>query len=339
VIVHIRGTNTRNKGAQLMLQAIHSRLGAHFDLSVVPGTTDSAVRRRLGLRQTLCHPVLPRATAAASRAVPSSVRARRAVTSDRDVDGVLDASGFHYTDQLPTAFPRSEARAGRAWARRGVPKILMPQAFGPFEKAATRRWSREALEQASLVFVRDRVSENYVNHLHIGTTTVRCPDFTIDLHPDPIDPIADQPFLALVPNTKLFTHSDLTRDRYVAVLAGFADAGRANGLAPVIVVHEKSDHAVAADLSERTGAPVFSDEDPLVLKAALGQAEAAVASRFHAVVGVADRLITDQSDPKAALTELLSDTAGNARQRERLPVLIEQVDTMWEQTIDTLMRR
>jgi polysaccharide pyruvyl transferase WcaK-like protein len=364
VIVDIRGTNTRNKGAQLMLEAICSRLGDEFELSLPPAVTDYTVRSRLGLRQTLYEPALPRLSSFLSNAVPARIRTEYGLTSNREIGGVLDASGFHYTDQFDVALPRREALVGRAWARRGVPKILMPQAFGPFENPETRRWTSEALEQASLVFVRDGVSEEYVRQLRIGTRTVRSPDFTIGLKPPTIDPICDQPFLALVPNTKLFTHGGLDRPRYVELLAGFSDAGKANGLTPVVVVHEETDHDVARELAGRIGAPLFSDADPLVLKAALGQASAAVASRFHAVVGclsqsvptlafgwshkyrellddfgVVDRIFTPESDPESALTHLLSDSAGDTRQKDRLPELVDKVELMWEQTIEALNGR
>jgi colanic acid/amylovoran biosynthesis protein len=361
VIVDIRGTNTQNKGAQLMLQAICARLGNQFELSVPPAMTDRAVRAKLGLRQTLCDPNAPRWTSSAGNAVPARVKSKFGLTSDRDIDGVLDASGFRYTDQFPVAYPRRDALGGRRWARRGIPKVLMPQAFGPFEKPAVRRWTREVLEQANLVFVRDGVSEQYVRQLDVGTRIVRSPDFTIGVKPTAIAPVSDGPFLALVPNTKLFTHSGLDRPQYVELLASFSDAARSNGLASVVVVHEESDHDTARELADRIGAPVFSDADPLVLKAALGQATAAVASRFHAIVGcvsqcvptlalgwshkyrellddfgVADRLITPESDARTAITRLLADDAGTTRQKNLLPELIEKVELMWDETIGAL---
>jgi len=86
-----------------------------------------------------------------------------------------------------------------------------------------------------------------------------------------------------------------------------------------------------------------------------------VASRFHAVVGclsqsvptlafgwshkyrellddfgVAERLVTAESDPHAAITDLLSDSAGNTRQKDRIQELNERVELMWERTIDAL---
>lgn len=362
MIIHVRGTNTRNKGAQLMLEAIHSRVGDKFELSVVPATIDRDVRTQLDLRQNLCLPGLPQLAATVGNFAPAKIKSSYRLTSDRDIDGVLDASGFHYTDQLPMLFSRTEAVAGRAWARRGIPKILMPQAFGPFKRRLTRKWSTEALEQARLVFVRDRVSEKYVRDLGVGTTIVRSPDFTIGLKPPQIDPVVAQRFLAIVPNNKMFTHGGLKRDEYVDLLARFSTAADAQGLATVIIVHEATDHDVAKQLADRIDAPIFSDPDPLVLKAALGQASAAVASRFHAVVGclsqsvptvalgwshkyhellhdfaVPDRVITPESDPREVLRTLLSDDAGNRRQRDQLPELLTKVDTMWAQIFDTLV--
>lgn len=361
MIVDIRGTNTRNKGAQLMLQAICLRLGDRFELSLPPAATDYAVRSRLGLRQTLYEPALPRVSTLLSNAIPARLRAEYGLTSNREIGGVLDASGFHYTDQFDASLPRREALAGRAWARRGVPKVLLPQAFGPFENPGTRRWSREALEQARVIFVRDGVSEGYVRQLNLSTPAVRSPDFTIGLKAPSIDLVCDQPFLALIPNTKLFTHGKLDRARYLELLSGYSAAAAASGLSSVVVVHEETDHDVAAELADRIAAPLFSDPDPLVLKAALGQASAAVASRFHAVVGclsqsvptlafgwshkyrellddfgVADRLITPESDPATAIAGLLSDSAGNMRQKDRLPELVEKVDSMWDRTVEAL---
>lgn len=361
MIIDVRGVNTVNKGAQLMLQAICARLGDQFELSVPPLMTDYAVRSRLGLRQSLADPMVPRMTATLGNAVPRVAKKGLGLTSDRDIGGVIDASGFHYSDQFPVSFPRRHALAGRRWARRGIPKVLLPQAFGPFERPATRRWTREALEQASLVFVRDRVSEKYVGQLGVTTRTVRSPDFTIGLPPAAVEPISAQPFLAIVPNTKMFTTGGLDRARYVDTLAAFHSAAAANGLGSVVVVHEATDHDVAGELARRIDAPVFSSNDPLELKAVLGQASAAVASRFHAVVGcvsqsvptlaigwshkyrelmedfgVGDRVISPDTDPGAALCRLFTDNAGDTRQKDSLPALVEKVDVMWDQTIEVL---
>ena len=361
MIVDIRGTNTRNKGAHLMLQAICSRLDGHVELSAPPPITDYGVRSRLGLRQTLYHPAMPRLSSRIGDAAPGVVRTAYGLTSDREIGGVLDASGFHYTDQFDAALARREALVGRSWARRGVPKVLMPQAFGPFERADTRRWTREVLDQATLVYVRDGVSEGHVRGLGTATPVVRCPDFTIGLTPAGIGAVSNRPFLAIVPNNKMFTHGGLDRGRYVGLLAAFSAAGAAHGLTTVVVVHEETDGDVARELADLVDAPLFTSADPLVLKAALGQASAAVASRFHAVVGclsqnvptlafgwshkyrelaadfgVPDRLVTPDGDPGAALTALLSDTAGDTRQKERLPELTARVELMWERTIETL---
>ena len=100
MIVDVRGTNTRNKGAQLMLHAICQRLGGRFELSLPPAATDYAVRAKLGLRQTLYEPALPRLSSGLGNLVPARIRTEYGLTSGAEVGGVIDASGFLYTDQF-----------------------------------------------------------------------------------------------------------------------------------------------------------------------------------------------------------------------------------------------
>lgn len=361
MIVDIRGTNTRNKGAQLMLEVICAQIGDKFELTHPPFGTDYHVRARLGLRQTLYEPVFPRLSSLLGNAAPGRIRREYGLVSNGEIGGVLDASGFLYTDQFDVSLPRREALVGREWARRGVRKIMLPQAFGPFDHPGTRRWSREALEQAGLIFVRDRVSEGHLRGLGITTPVVRSPDFTIGAKPAEIEPICDRPFVALVPNNKLFTHGKFDRQQYVNLFVAYEAAAEANGLTSVVVVHEETDRGVADEIARRIDAPVFEHPDPLVLKSALGQASAAVASRFHAVVGclsqavptlalgwshkyrellddfgVADRLVTSDTSPQAAFDRLLADAAGTARQKDRIPEIVAQVDAMWDRTIEML---
>jgi colanic acid/amylovoran biosynthesis protein len=51
---------------------------------------------------------------------------------------------------------------------------------------------------------------------------------------------------------------------------------------------------------------------------------------------VADRLATPDTDPFAAINGLLADSAGDSRQKDRLPALMEKVEQMWDQTIEVL---
>ncbi|MFT4011637.1 MAG: polysaccharide pyruvyl transferase family protein [Nocardioidaceae bacterium] len=361
MVIEIRGTETKNKGAQLMLETIVERLGGEFELSATPIESAYDVRARLGLRQTLHLYRFPRAGSAVGNAVPGRLRQRYGLVADRDITGVLDASGFAYSDSFKAERSRREAIYGRAWARRGVPKVMLPQAFGPFEHEENRRWATELLEQAVLIFARDTTSAEHLSRLSLSTPVLIFPDFTIGVSAANIEPPVAEPYLAVVPNTKVIT-SDVAGVRaYTQDLVDYSLTAAQRGLAVVVIVHDAGDRSIADAVSEATRAEVFHSEEPRVLKAVLGHAEAVVASRFHSIVGalsqgvptlalgwshkyrellndfgVPEWLISVGEDPVARLGALLGDDSAIGRLQDNRKRLIERVDDMWRLTIAEL---
>lgn len=359
--IDIRGTNTVNKGAQLMLEAAVERLKPHFTLSAPPIQSDFEVRGGLGLRQTLHTYKRPVSFTRLGNAVPRGLRRRYGLASDTDITGIVDASGFSYSDSFGPGRSRREVIYGRAWQKRGLPWVMLPQAFGPFEDAETAKWARELLEGVDLVFVRDRVSKGYVEKLGITTEIVQSPDFTIGLKAIPVERVTASPYLAIVPNAKMLTTKTIGRTEYLRSLRAYAEAGRAQGLDPVIVIHETGDRELATELQRMTAAATYESPAPRELKSVLGDAELVVSSRFHAVVGGlsqnvrtiaygwshkyrellgdfgVEHWITDtKRDPAEAVASVLSDDAGYGRLTEAKPRLLQKNDEMWERTIDLL---
>ncbi len=198
---------------------------------------------------------------------------------------MLDASGFAYSDSFSLDRHQREAFFGRRWSKAGVPKIMLPQAFGPFRDKEKARLAAEILDQAEVVFARDDVSLANLQDLGIETEVIRSVDFTIGLHPPKMDRVKATPFVAIVPNTKIVSSGRATASEYVALLEQYAVAAERSGREALLVVHEDTDLSIAAEIAGRRGLDIFEDDDPLILKAVLGQADAIVASRFHAVVG------------------------------------------------------
>jgi polysaccharide pyruvyl transferase WcaK-like protein len=284
--VDIRGTNSFNLGAQLMLLASVRELAPHFRLSAPPQMSDYGVRSRLGLQQTLVLNQLPRASMWAGRAVPAPAQRALGLVDHAHVTGVVDASGFAYSDSFSRRRIRREAVFAGGWRRRGVPVVLLPQAFGPFKNAEKREWTERLLGAASLVFARDRVSLEYLKSLRPKVEVVLSPDFTVGLEALPVPrPVAER-FVAIVPNHKLVSAGKTTLGSYVEVLGEYAAAAEAAGLVAIIVVHDEYDASIAERVAALAKVPrrIVTSTDPLELKGLLGQAEYAVASRFHAVV-------------------------------------------------------
>jgi hypothetical protein len=359
--IDVRGVSPVNKGAQLMMMAISDRLGSSRVLSSNPWQGSFDRRSRLGLRQTLHHYRFRRLSVGAGNAVPLKVAEKFGLVRDRDITGVLDASGFAYSDSFSLERHQREAFFGRRWAKNGVPKIMLPQAFGPFEDPKKASLTAEILNQASVVFARDDISREHLQSLDIETEIVRSVDFTIGLHADVVDRVMAEPFVAIVPNTKIVTSGRMPGREYAGLLEGYVTAAAELGLECLLVVHEETDRGLAEEISGRKRAAIFEDDDPLVLKAVLGQADAVVASRFHAVVGALaqgvpsvvlgwshkyEQLLADfgvpqwsaqLSDPPAqAFVDVIQDVTGSATVEERRAGLLRQIDEMWLRTEQAL---
>lgn len=356
--VDIRGISPVNRGAQLMMRAIVARLGEEFELSSNPWQGDYGTRARLGLGQTLHHYRFRRMSVHAGNRMPGKVATKFGLVRDRDISAVLDASGFAYSDSFSLDRHQREAYFGRRWSSRGVPKVVLPQAFGPFRDGDKAALTREILNQAEIVFARDDVSARHLDKLGIRTEVVRSVDFTIGLAATDVPRPFSEPFAAIVPNTKLVTSGLIGSRDYVDLLAAYAKAIRAQGLAVLIVVHEDSDRALALELQRRDGsAGLFEHEDPLVLKGVLGMADLVVASRYHAVVGalsqgvrtialgwshkyeelmndfgVPNWMATFEAPAVNTLARVHNDDAGAVVIRERKAELMSRVDEMWART-------
>jgi hypothetical protein len=283
--IDIRGVNTHNKGAQLMMYAVVDRIGDQFDLSASPNGTDYTERAKLGMKQTLLLNQAPSISAVASNLVPSKVRSAFGLASDSDLTGVLDAAGFAYSDNFSAERSKREATHAARWKKNSIPLVMLPQAFGPFTHPDQKQWSTKLLKDATLVFARDAVSLAHVRALDPKINVKLSPDFTIGLKAHDIDSPVTGTYGAIVPNSKMVSHTSLTQEAYVASLVQASLVMRSAGIEPVVVIHEFNDKVLGQQISERLGCEIFSHASPLVLKKVLGDAVIAVASRFHAIVG------------------------------------------------------
>ncbi|WP_154096191.1 polysaccharide pyruvyl transferase family protein [Microbacterium testaceum] len=359
--IELRGVNTHNKGAHLMMIAVANRLQGRAKLTVSPNGSDFDDRGALGFHQTLLLNQLPAVSGAVGGLIPGSVKDAFGLVASKDVGGVLDAAGFAYSDSFSIQRSKREAKISAAWKKRGVPRVFLPQAFGPFTNPEQAKWTRELLDGAALVYARDRQSLDYVTALGAKTEVRLAPDFTIGLKPGGIPSPLTGEFGAIVPNAKMLSHTKLSLEEYTQFLADGAAEFRAQGLRAVVVVHEHNDRALAKALSERSEVEIFESPDPLVLKRVLSDARIVVASRFHALVSAlssrtpvvalgwshkyaelledfgAGAWMTDGSDAIAArIRRTLTDTETAARLDARVPELLAQNERMWTEVESVL---
>lgn len=289
----IVGVSPANKGAVLMLEAIRDRLGAEFPGARFALPIGWPVEERLANRVW--------ATPATAAYRPTLVKAfeyaperlRKAVgfLASRDIDVLLDASGFGYGDVwgLPKLQNRLTKRLKR-WKTGARKAIILPQALGPFEAPGMAAAFREALTNVDLAFVRDKASLGYVEAAAPGAANVRyAPDFTNLLHPElpgRLEPLRGK--AAVIPNEKMVSGKPPeTRARYLAFLKAAMMALRAAGHDVYILVHEGApDQQLARELNASLDQPAIIVDEPsaLVTKAVIGAAGLIVSSRFHGLV-------------------------------------------------------
>jgi polysaccharide pyruvyl transferase WcaK-like protein len=334
-----------NKGGELMMLAIVGELGNDADLAVEPWIAPYRDRARLGLFQKLWVRRLGPAATVPATLLPRAVRRRFGIVAEAQIDAVLDASGFRYTDddRYGARSARELEGNARRWRDRGKTVVLLPQALGPFRTAPVREPFMRALEAVDLVYARDARSEAHVRELAPGDERIRrAPDFTITLEgrrpADLESRVGVGPFACLVPNDRMLERTS------PEIAAGYTDFLRTCarevttlGLRPVLVLHEADRDAPFVERLRDALGPdprVVAEADPLVLKGILGAATVVISSRYHALISAMSQgvpvVATGWSHKYATLLEdfgiagqLIDVLADPGELRERLAAAVE----------------
>ena len=137
MMIEARPGSFINKGGELMMRAIVGELGDDADLVVEPWIAPYRERARLGLFQKLWVRRLGPAAALPATVLPPAVRRWFGIVAEAQIDAVLDASGFRYTDddRYGARSARELEGNARRWRDRGKTVVLLPQALGPFSHA------------------------------------------------------------------------------------------------------------------------------------------------------------------------------------------------------------
>lgn len=290
-VIEIYGTGTINRGAELMAISIAERLYQRFPdakLVVGQGFGPYAARARYRLWATVEQMgvrALP--LVAALRCCPSRVFNQLGLVHPHDIDVVLDASGFAFSDQWGPERAQTLLKRMTSQPRVGKPLVLMPQAFGPFQNRDVAEATKRLVDRADLVFARDATSLELLTELCGPTDKItESPDFTTTIAGVPDDTLQlPERFAAVVPNYHMIGKTDNPAS-YHAFLVTAVDKLRQFGLEPLLVMHDGlADKRVAETLaSQGIGLRTIEHPDPRVLKWVLGQSRLAVASRFHSLV-------------------------------------------------------
>ena len=378
--IEIRKAGFINKGAELMLHAAQQKLKERYpDATFVMAPTTQ--RAEQPFRNLVQLGFFPKASlwrygiqwGSLANLAPRPLREMYGVILDREVDVVIDAAGFAYSDQWGEAPIEELAQSARRWRKNGTSVILLPQALGPFELPRNRKNMQTVVDNVDLIFPRERVSYEHLTGLVGKQPKIRqSPDFTnliTGVLPQTFD--AEQNRFCIVPNCRMLDKTDqATRDAYLPFLIKCTELLLRRNARPFVLVHEgKDDQALADKLSAAVGGiPIIQEKGALQIKGILGACSGTLGSRFHGLVSALSQavpslatgwshkyqmLFEDYGFPEGMLEVGASDAEIErkiawitdereqiqAQLRERSAQLKAQSEQMWQQVFEVIDQR
>jgi polysaccharide pyruvyl transferase WcaK-like protein len=309
--IEIHGAGFQNKGAELMLRAAVHQLRQRLpgvDIAIDPSSGSFRQRALLGLYQ-----MFPKRGVVGGERFWERLRLQKAYSalasvkilgnlinsllnryryvSLSQVQALVDIAGFAYSDEWGKRPTLGFSDLARTFSGHGKPVILMPQAFGPFEKAESRAAFRSVIDIASLIYARDRRSFEHVLALAPGAKNVfRAPDITL-FYPDAgltAKPQSD--YISIVPNVRMLDKGRQDwAEKYEDYLVAVIEEILRRNLQVKIIVHDISgqDIQVTQSILARVNSPhlgLVESDDPLVLKEEIGKSRLLVGSRYHSLI-------------------------------------------------------
>jgi colanic acid/amylovoran biosynthesis protein len=205
------------------------------------------------------------------------------------VDVVIDAAGFGYSDQWGTESIK-ELHQSVSYYKRKPSRlfIFLPQAFGPFEINENKKRMKNVVFSSDLLFARDITSYNHLISLGTSQNIAVCPDFTYMLPKLEDDSRRGDGQIVIVPNYRMVDKSsDQVRELYLDFLLKSIHEINAIGKKYIFLIHDGGEDLKVIDLlRERSSMeiPYTCEDNPAIAKSILGAAEFVISSRYHALI-------------------------------------------------------
>lgn len=293
--IEIKNVSDVNQGAHLMLRTIMAWCATALpeaDIAVDMRSLRRSTRQAYGLNLLTWSyfkstGFTGHITNGLAGFLPQAARSKMKLVRDKDIDIVLDAAGFMYSDQWGAAGAERMVLDMERRQARGVKYVLLPQAFGPFKSERSIRAMREIGRRADLIYARDRVSLANLHSIGVDGENVRlCPDMTFWLSPpQPPRPLPGN--AVIIPNLRMIDKTSGETSRgYIPFLAQSVEWLCNTGFQPVFLIHESNDVQLAEEVNRSLPQPIpiIIENDPVILKSLIGQADLALGSRFHGLV-------------------------------------------------------
>lgn len=282
-----------NKGAELMLRTVRDKASELFpnskfviqaEVAAIP--PDAITRRGFYM---LANPGGKR------RLIPNKHTHRYQFVRPGNIDLVLDAGGFQFSDQWISAYSEesNEQLKGyyKALKSGGAKIIFLPQALGPFSLPLAVERIKNVFAYADMFYAREQTSYDHLVHLFGEQPNIRlCPDFTINYKPEVplVKLLPENEYIGIVPNQKMITHTDAeVSGNYLDFMIRLCQGLVNHGQKIMLINHEgPGDFEIIKTIKSKLSDDILAlnnlsaDE----IKAVIGRLKALVSSRFHGAV-------------------------------------------------------
>ncbi len=293
MFVEIRKAGFVNKGAELMLMAAREAVLKEYPEAklVIPPSKSATYENYapLGFYPKAEYFRFRTQWGNFSFLLPKEICKCFGLVVNKEIDVVLDAAGFSYSDQWGFRSSREMAAATRKWRRQGTTVILLPQAFGSFNNPRNKESIEIIADNADMIYARESASYEYLTQVCGERKNIKqAPDFTCLIEgvlPSNYD--SSDKGIAIVPNYRMIDKTSAKESKaYLPFLIKCANYLKEKGAKPFVLVHEgQPDYKLATEISENAGnIPIVKETNPLKIKGILGACQATIGSRFHGLV-------------------------------------------------------
>ena len=296
MIIEIRQAGFVNKGAELMLLAVVYKLrerypNAKLTMAPIFGSAEDTYdkMRALNLYPKIWLWRYGFDWGSLAKFVPKKLIKLHGFVLDDEVDVIIDAAGFSYSDQWGLRSSQELASSSKKWRKKNKKLILLPQALGPFKKNGIEKYVKTWAANADLILAREQDSYNYIRNVYGDSNKIKIfPDFTNLVNPTiPEGYDASDKRVALVPNHRMLDKTSKEEsESYLPFMISCAKHLKERQSKPFVLIHEGyQDEKLAQQISDAVGGiPIVKEVDPLHIKGILGLCDATIGSRFHGLV-------------------------------------------------------
>ena len=300
MFIELKGVEFENKGAELMLYAVLDKIKLYWpeaQIVLSPSSKAPYIKRtELGAWQKLSVRKLYIDLNELTYYIPKALRnwlKKWGILTEADIDMVIDASGFSYSDQWnPSMSIRHLSAEINRNHKHKKPYIFMPQAFGPFSSTSVKKNIAKSFHNAALVNAREQVSHKHLYDIMGESSNLQIyGDFT-----NAIDGILPSYFkdghlkACIIPNKNMVNSRNNNKswiDSYADTILTAIKIYQAKGLTPFFLNHEgKEDLTLINELNAQLSQPleVYNEDNPLAVKGIIANSRGVLCSRFHGCV-------------------------------------------------------